>query len=141
MKRDFLFQTSLLFPVILEDLDAAFWRLHVWLAHTIIQKLAYLLFCMPFRAKDGPSKHEIPSNMAVDLAQALIDDETWDPFTLHSSNEKLIPPPFENTDDMEFGIAHFLAIKFKERDCYADGYVDDLITLVVELSNSIIEKA
>ena len=79
--------------------------------------------------------------MTVDLAQALIDDETWDPFTLHSPNENLIPPPFENTDDTEFGIAHFLAIKFKDRDCYADGYVDDLIKLVVEISNSIVEKA
>ena len=128
------------------DLDAAFRRLHVWLAHallsfTIIRNLAYLLFRMPFGAKDGPSKHEIPSNMTVDLAQALIDDETWDPFTLRSPNEHLIPPPFENTDDSEFGIAYFLAIKFKDRDCYVDGYVDDLITLVVETSNSIIERA
>ena len=96
---------------------------------------------MPFGAEDGPSKHEIPSNMTVDLAHALIDDETWDPFTLRSPNENLIPSPFENTDDSDFGIAHFLAIKFKDRDCYVDGYVDDLITLVVETSNSIIERA
>ena len=61
---------------------------------------------------------------------------------MHSPNENLsIPPPFENTDNTEFGIAHFLAIKFKDRDCYTDGYVDDLITLVVQTSNSIIKRA
>ena len=45
--------------------------------------------------------------MTVDLAQALINDETRDPFTLHLPNENLIPPPFDNKDNTEFGITHF----------------------------------
>lgn len=98
------------------DLDAAFRCLYVWLLHaltsfTIIQHLSYLIFCMPFGVKDDPSKHTIPSKMAVDLAQELINHPTWDPATLHSLNKHLLPKPKANTDDTNFGFAHFFAIK------------------------------
>ena len=119
------------------DLDAAFRRVHVWIRHallafTIIRDIAYFLARLPFGAADAPGKHDVPSNMAVDLAQALIDDETWDPNELNSIHAEKIPEIKRKDADIPFGKAHHLAIDVPFRECYADGYVDDLITAVLD---------
>ena len=70
--------------------------------------------------------------MAVDLAQALINDETWDPTELNSIHAEQIPEIKRNDADIPFGQVSHLAIDVPPRECYADGYVDNLITAVLD---------
>ena len=121
------------------DLDAAFRRLHVWIRHallqfTVIRNIAYFLGRMPFGSNEGPGKHDIPSNMTVDLAQALIDDESWDPSDLASPNAEGIPPSERLPMDLPFGTAEPLAmLDMPFKYCTTDGYVDDLTTVVLDI--------
>ena len=122
------------------DLDAAFRRLHIFLPHalmqfTIIRNIAYFLGRMPFGSNEGPGKHDIPSNMTVDLAQVLIDDETWDPKELHSPNEPEIPPNSILNEDIPFATAEPLHMDMEFKYCTTDGFVDDLTTIVLNLSH------
>ena len=92
------------------DLDAAFRRLHMSYPHAllsivIVEQIAYLLGRMTFGSKIGPGKHDIPSNMVVDLAQMLLDDPSWDPATLHSPDADKIPLKETLTGDIPFGQA------------------------------------
>ena len=108
------------------------WIRHALLAFTIICDITYFLACLPFGVADAPGKHKVPSNMTVDLAQALIDDETWDPTELNSIHAEQIPQIKRNDAEIPFRKANHLAIDVPPRECYADGYVDDLITAVLD---------
>ena len=119
------------------DLDAAFRRIHVFIQHallgfTIVNNITYFLGRLPFGAADAPSKHDTPSNMAVDLSQALIDDDSWDPSTLHSPQARQIPPLIRLEDTIPFGKANPLAIQLPPKDCFTDGYIDDLISIALD---------
>jgi hypothetical protein len=121
------------------DLDAAFRRLHIWILHalmqfTIIRNIAYFLSRMPFGSNEGPGKHDIPSNMTVDLAQALIDDPSWDPDDLYSPNAKDIPTPSHLAENVPFATAEPLHVDMQHNHCYVDGFVDDLTTIVVSVN-------
>ena len=121
------------------DLDAAFRRLHVCFHHavlsmTIIDDIGYFLSRLPFGSNEGPGKHDIPSNMCVELAQEIADDSTWDPATLFSPRANDIPADITLDADIQHGPAHPLGVKFdQEKDCYFDGYIDDLITVVAQI--------
>ena len=122
------------------DLDAAFRRLHIFIDHalmtfTIIRNVAYFLGRMPFGSNEGPGKHDIPSNMTVDLAQALIDDETGDPAELHSPNENEIPPTATLNINIPFAPVEPLHIDMDFKFCSTDGFVDDLTTIVLSLKH------
>lgn len=123
------------------DLDAAFRRLHIWIWHallsfTILNDIAYMLGRMPFGAKDGPGKHETPSNITVDLAQMLMDDKTWEPDEVFSTAAKEIPPPNRLPTDIPFGKAYHLFVNVEQKDCYVDGYIDDLCTACTETDDN-----
>ena len=127
------------------DLDAAFRRLHMSYPHAllsivIVEQIAYLLGRMTFGSKIGPGKHDIPSNMVVDLAQMLLDDPSWDPATLHSPDADKIPLKETLTGDIPFGQAFPLAVPVDDSDHYVDGYVDDLCTICID-DPSVTEKA
>ena len=120
------------------DLDAAFRRLHVCSAHsvlstTIIDEIAYFLGRLPFGSSEGPGKHDIPSNMCVELAQKIVDDPTWDPSELFSPRANDIPDDLRLPADAPFGKAHPLKVDMDEfKPCYIDGFIDDLITIVLD---------
>lgn len=123
------------------DLDAAFRRLHIWIWHallsfTIIENIAYMLSRMPFGAKDGPGKHETPSNIAVDLAQLLMDDKTWDPEKVTSPAALGIPTHVTLPPNIPFGEAHKLIANVEQKDCYVDGYIDDLCTACLDVGDN-----
>ena len=120
------------------DLDAAFRRLHVCTDHallstTIIEQIAYFLGRLSFGGSDGPGKHDIPSNMCVELAQKIVDDPTWDPKELYSPRAAQIPADKRLPDDIPFGKAHPLKVKIEdEKDCYIDSFIDDLISIILD---------
>ena len=120
------------------DLDAAFRRMHVCSEHsvlstTIIDEIAYFLGRLPFGTCEGPGKHDIPSNMIVELAQKIADDPTWDPNELFSPRAKDIPEDLRLPADEPFGKAHHLKVDMGEfKPCYMDGFIDDLISTVLD---------
>jgi hypothetical protein len=119
------------------DLDSAFRRIHVFIQHallsfTIIDNLTYFLSRLPFGASDAPSKHDTPSNITVDLGQALMDDKTWNPTQVHSPLACQIPPIICQHNTTPFGQAYPLAVDIKSKDCFTDGYVDDLISIALD---------
>ena len=123
------------------DLDSAFRRIHVFIQHallsfTIVNQFTYFLSRLPFGASDAPSKHDTPSNITVDLGQALMDDETWDPNQVHSPQACQIPPLIRQEEMTPFGQAHPLAVNIQAKDCFADGYVDDLISVAINTTQS-----
>ena len=78
------------------DLDAAFRRIHVilkfaLLCTTIIGSLAYILFRLPFGSSPAPSKFCTISEFIIDLAQQLVQDISWNPSTLQTPDQHLIP--------------------------------------------------
>ena len=80
------------------DLDAAFRRLHValrfaLLCTTIVNGIAYILFCLPFGSSPAPCNFCSISEFVIDAAQLLAMDITWDPDVLHNPNRHKIPPP------------------------------------------------
>ena len=119
------------------DLDAAFRRVHVFIKHallsfTIVNNLTYFLGRLPFGASDAPSKHDTPSNITVDLGQAFMDDVTWDPNQVNSPQASQIPPLTRLDNGTPFGHAHPLAVDLPTKNCFADGYVDDLISVAID---------
>ena len=57
----------------------------------IVEQIAYLLGRMTFGSKIGPGKHDIPSNMVVDLAQMLLDDpHGTQPHSIHRTQTKFL---------------------------------------------------
>ena len=120
------------------DLDAAFRRLHVCTEHavlstTIIDEIAYFLGRLPFGTSEGPGKHDIPSNMCVELAQLIADDLSWDPNEFFSPRAKDIPADKKLPAEIPFGKANALSIKISDKKkCYIDGYIDDLISIVLD---------
>ena len=119
------------------DLDAAFRRIHVWIHHallafTIIRDKAYFLSRLPFGASDAPGRHDVASNICVDLANEIMNDETWDPAELQSTMAEKIPEIKREDSSIPFGAANNLAVDVPFRMCAAEGYVDDLITAVLD---------
>ena len=119
------------------DLDSAFRRIHVFLQHallsfTIVKSITYFLGRLPFGAADAPSKHDTPSNIAVDLSQALIDDPTWDPEQVNSPQASKIPPIKRLDATSTYGNAFPLAVTIPNRDCFTDGYIDDLMSIALD---------
>ena len=119
------------------DLDAAFRRIHVWIHHallafTIIRDKAYFLSRLPFGASDAPGRHDVASNICVDLANEIMNDETWDPAELQSKMAEKIPEIEREDSSIPFGAANNLAVDVPFRMCAAEGYVDDLITAVLD---------
>ncbi len=119
--------------------DAAFRRLHLFTYHallstTIIDQIAYFLGSLLFGGLEGPDKHDIPSNMCIKLAQEMLSNPTWDPIDFHSPRAAKIPKDKKLLDDVPFGIAH-PALKVEmdeEKDCYIDGFIDDLISIILD---------
>lgn len=71
------------------DLDSAYCRLHVKLMHalmctSVIGSICYILFRLPFGSAGAPVLFSMFSEFVVDIAQALFEDESWDPETLFS---------------------------------------------------------
>ena len=123
------------------DLDAAFRRLHVCTDHallstTVIEQIAYFLSRLPFGTSEGPGKHDIPSNMCVELAQMIMDDPTWDPKDLHSPRAADIPEVKRLPAEIPFGQAHPLKVTIDDpKDSYVDGFIDDLISIILDQMN------
>ena len=120
------------------DLDSAYCLLH-WYARcailciTIVEIIAYILMRQYFGIASGPNELCLISELLVDYTTALMGDETWNPDSLHNPNEDI---PFNiDYEDPSIEIERFkeiLHVVIDTKQSYIDGYIDDLLTMIIE---------
>ena len=123
------------------DLDAAYRRLHLTalmalLTITIIKEIAYILLRLPFGVANGPNDYGTISEPIFDLTNEILQDETFNPSEIHSPLQKDMATQKEyNPKDTPFGVAAPLIVNVPFHFAKADGYIDDIITVVLNYSN------
>ncbi len=127
------------------DLDSAYRRLH-WhakcalLCITIVNSIAYLLTRLCFGIASGPSEWCLISETIVDFASILIADSSWNPKKIFNP-KKEISSEIEYLDDsIPLKTTKEILFKVPTTDSYIDGYIDDMITIIIAL-NHLIYKA
>ena len=119
------------------DLDSAYRRLH-WkakialLSITIVGSLAYILTRLCFGISSGPSEWCLISELIVDFANILILDPTWSTDSLRTSREG-IPSSSSYLNDTSAPFkTKKLMYNIEIDQCHIDGYIDDLITIILD---------
>ena len=120
------------------DFDAAYRRVHVCPAHAvktmiIIGSKAYILNRLPFGVESGPSKYSAVSEGIFDLANDLLEDQSWDHNKLFSPlqsdfSEKNVPDRQINFDEAK---ELCVEVPFCEAKC--DGYINDAILVALDI--------
>ena len=129
------------------DLDATFRCMHVLLNHTvmcitIVGAIGCILGRCPFGTNEGPGKFYIASEIVIDLVQELADNQKWDPSEIKSLHWCNIPKMEENyTVKEKFGKAMPLILPIQPREIYIDGFINDIMTVILDGDPSRIEKA
>ena len=115
------------------DMDSAYRRCFVWLRHallccTIIGELAYILLRLPFGSSPAAGAFSLLSDFVADLAQQLVDDNTWDPDTFKSDIVSDIPmvqtPPLHDISTVKQ-----LQFDIPTRTISIDVFIDDFIAI------------
>ena len=133
-------------PIIMSkvDLDAAYRRVHAHWTLAIqcivfLGALAFLLLRLPFGAAAAPSEFCVISEIICDIANALLQDPSWDPTTTATPFHPQMPPAKLLDATTPFASASPLDINYSDSDfdCICDVYIDDLITIGVALDHLI----
>jgi hypothetical protein len=126
------------------DLDSAYRRLHTHWSFAvqcivILGAFAYLLLRLPFGAAAAPSEFCVVSELICDLANALLQDGTWDPSTTTTPFHQMMPPATLLDSSIPFAQAAPMDITYSssEFDCTCDVYIDDLISIGLALAHII----
>lgn len=123
------------------DLDAAYRKIHLTakmglLTITTLKEIAYILLRLPFGEANGPNDYETISEPVFDLTNETLMDKTFDPNKVHSSLQKEMSTPVNyNPIDTKFGMVRPLIVNVPFHFAKADGYIDDIITVVLDTSN------
>ena len=129
-----------------EDFKSAYRRLH--LSAKIATKVGvkldikgteYLLLTLrhPFGGKAGPSHFCLLSNIVVDTINDLLLCKEWDDKTVTSNFIKHIPEAEACKESAPFKEARKLIVDIPAEDeGKCDGYIDDLITVVVDIGRN-----
>lgn len=123
------------------DLDAAYRRIPVtakmaMLTITIIKKIMYILLRLPFGVANGPNNYSLMSEPIFDLTNDVLRDPTFDPATLHSplqSQFELPAAPYDESTPFEPARPLFMDLPLFW--AMADGYIDDIITIVLDVGD------
>ena len=86
---------------------------------------------------NGPAYWSTIAKPIVDLGNALLLDNTWEPRETQSPNQELIPPP--STQDTSILFAHIKPLAFYipvEPQGKIDIYLDDCITFIPDIGNN-----
>jgi len=118
------------------DLDSAYRRLH-WhakcalLCLTIINNIVYLLTRLCFGIASGPSEWCLISEMIVDIASVLINDPTWDPKKTFNPKEEISFEIEYANNNTQIKKCKNIMVKLQDKDNHIDGYIDDLLTIIL----------
>ena len=100
---------------------------------TMIEKITYILLRLPFGVANGPNDFCLVSEMVMDLTNDILRNNTWSPKTIHSPLQKQFDKPKEQYPDTEkYSEARPLLIYVPFHPAVADGYIDDVITVMLD---------
>ena len=120
------------------DLDAEFRRMHVLLDHavmciTIVGVIGYILGGCPFGTNKDSGKFCIASEIVIDLVQEIADNQRWNLSKIKSPHWQEIPKMEENYKIKDkFGKAMPLILPIQPKEIYIDGFIDDIMTVVLD---------
>ena len=85
---------------------------------------------------NGPNDYSTISEPIFDMTNEILLDKTYDPSSLHSPLQKEMSKPKQNkTKDTPFGEARPLIVDVPFHFAKADGYIDDIIIVVLNIGN------
>ena len=82
---------------------------------------------------NGPHDFCLISEPLIDLVNAILRNETFDPSQSYSPLKQILQPPTKRYDGkIPFGKARELFVTVSFHYTSTDGYIDDLITIMIE---------
>jgi hypothetical protein len=129
-------------PIIMSkiDLDSAYRRVHSAWSFAVqcimfLGALAYLLLCLPFGATAAPSEFCVISKTICDVANALMQDASWNPDDTVMPYHHLLPSMTLLDHNIPFAQSATLDVEYPPQpfECLSEVYVDDLILLGLAL--------
>ena len=103
---------------------------------TIVGVTGYILGCCPFGTNEEPGKFGIASEIIMDLPQEIADDLMWKSDQTKSPHCAIFPQVEESyKDETPFGQAMSLLLPIPLRKIYIDGFVEDVMTIVIDKNN------
>ena len=102
---------------------------------TVITRIAHILTRLPFGVVNGLHDFCLTSEPFIDLTNDIIRDETYDPTVTYSQIQNKLHPPNKRYEDITlFGIARKLFVPVPFHYVATDGYIDDLITVMLDMN-------
>jgi hypothetical protein len=101
---------------------------------TVVGGLAFVSLRLPFGGRACPSLWSDVSETITDLSNALALDTTWNPETLHSPLQHLIPQTVSEPESVPFAKALPTSVTIPKSDgtYKADIFIDDLISIILD---------
>jgi len=89
--------------------------------------------CLPFGVANSPNDFCLISKPIIDLTNDILRDDTWDPETTQSPLQQHFKPPAQRYESTTpFGKARQLFVPVPFYWVVADGYIDDIITIIAD---------
>ena len=99
--------------------------------------LAIIALRLIFGGAPGPYEWGVISESICDLAMRILQDDNWDPATLHGSDPKLVPTVEFLDDSIPFGEGRQLIVDVLVNPTgVTDVYIDDTMGLTVDLEGT-----
>ena len=126
------------------DYKSAYRRMHL-AASTATQtctqlpdkNLAIMALRLTFGGAPGPYEWGVVSESICDLAMRILQDEDWDPNTLHAPNPELVPRAKMLDDGIPFAVGRKLIVDVPVNPKgVTDVYIDDTVGLTVDVEDS-----
>ena len=119
------------------DLDAAYRWIYAnaTIASTciaIVDELAFLCLSLPFGTTPAPEEYTTVSEAAIDLGNDILWGESWDTDDRNSSHRSLLPQEEKQKSEIHLAKADPLAVDITVTEASIDGFIDDIITIMVD---------
>ena len=98
----------------------------------IVDELALLCLRSPFGTTPAPEKYTTVSEAKIDLGNDLLRDESWDTDYLNSPHRSLLPQEEKQQSAIHIATADPLSVDITATEASMDGFIDDIITTMVD---------
>ena len=102
---------------------------------SIVDEPSFLFLQLPFGTIPAPAGYTTVSEVAIDLGNDLLRDESWDTDYLKSPHRSLIPKEDKQQSTSHIETACPLAVDITSTEESMDGFIDDIITITVDDEN------
>ena len=95
---------------------------------------------LPFGTTPAPAEYKTISEVAIDLGNDLLQDQSWDTKDINLPQRSLLPPEEKQQSASHLAKAEPLAAEITATEASMDGFIDDIITITVD-DNHWIDRA